>query len=540
MEEKRGIGYDIFLTLALSAGTVLMTRTHFEGGVWGKIEQNYISSFGLSAVLLFLVCVPVYYMLVSRTDRLLYRWLKKAPLQEKQESDRKTLLFWALLLIAAWLPYFLSYYPGGVYSDTFASINFIRSGTRTTQQPFLYTCLIQLLIWFGRLVGQDLTWSLGLLLALQMLILGAELLYFLHWMCRRRFPAALRNVIMAFLVFYPLIPLNGISVWKDTPFCMAVMLWMIALTDLYVNMRCGRWERRPFILFVIGMLLTAFTRNNGLYTIAFSAALFVIVSFRQPLFRKKTVCTGMLLAVFAAALIQGPVYRLAGIAHPPAAAKLGIPLQQIGSVVAYDGAITEEQKELLDRFIPYENIREHYSPCLADDLKWYADLDTQYLAEHQDEFWKLWLALLVKNPSLYVKAYLLETAGFWNIDVASNDAYVQTYVWPNRYGVVQTDYFQKWFGFSFQHFVTPRSYISGAWFFWIFLCALFFVTKHYGLRKSWLFSPQMGVWLTLMIATPIASSLRYIAPLLFTLPFILLLPVLLEREAREAKEKKQS
>lgn len=132
-----------------------------------------------------------------------------------------------------------------------------------------------------------------------------------------------------------------------------------------------------------------------------------------------------------------------------------------------------------------------------------------------------------------MKAYLLATADFWNVDVSVHDAYVQIFVWGGlgqQYGVTQTDYFEEWFGFSFRHFVSPRHYISCAWFFWIFFVSMLFVMKRYGWRTSYLFSPQMGVWLTIMIATPIAGSLRYIASLLFTLPFTVIIPILLERE----------
>ncbi len=44
-----------------------------------------------------------------------------------------------------------------------------------------------------------------------------------------------------------------------------------------------------------------------------------------------------------------------------------------------------------------------------------------------------------------------------------------------------------------------------------------------------LFIPQLGVWITLMIAVPVAVSLRYIAANMFTLPFIIIVPLLIYR-----------
>lgn len=53
--------------------------------------------------------------------------------------------------------------------------------------------------------------------------------------------------------------------------------------------------------------------------------------------------------------------------------------------------------------------------------------------------------------------------------------------------------------------------------------------KHYGWSKCFIFIPQIGIWITLMIATPVAVSLRYIAVNMFTLPFVIIVPLLVER-----------
>lgn len=392
----------------------------------------------------------------------------------------------------------------------------------------------------GQAVGKDLTWSMGLFLAVQMILLEAEFIYFLYWMLAKKINRVVRVAAMLFLIFFPLLPLYGISMWKDTPFCMAVFLWSIFMTDLYLNIQKNKWDLRIVVKFIAAMFLVAFTRNNGIYVVAFSTFVFVAVTFGKQFIRKKTIYCAMLLTIAAIIFIQGPLYRWGGISQTDTVENFGIPLQQIGSVVAYDGNITEEQKECIDRFLPYENIKEHYSPGLVDNLKWYTGLNGDYLSEHKKEFLELWVQLFIQNPRLYLEAYLLATAGSWNVDVATGDAYVQNFVWPNLFGMSQTDYFEKWFGFSFQHFVNPRHYISCAWFFWFFFVGMIFVMKHFGWRKSYLFTPQMGTWLTIMIATPMASSLRYVAALLFTLPFVIILPILLKREDTSENENPQT
>ena len=520
-------GYNIFLSVILSLCTVIMTRTKFSGDVWGTIDQNRFTKMGISAIPLFLFCFAIFYTIIHLTEPIMKKIFKTLCVaNEYKEEPLKIMKFWGALIIIAWLPYYLSYYPGGIYSDTFESISFYPN-ILTNRHPFLYNSLLFGAIKFGSFFNKDLSWSMGLFLGIQMILLELEIIYFLYWMLVHKLKREIRICAMLYMVFFPLIPLYSISIWKDTPFCMAFLLWFMFWIDLYTAIRKNQWNLKTMSGFVIGSFLVAFTRNNGIYIITFSTVILIIATCKYKFKRKNATYSVALLSIIAIAFIQGPVYKWAGISQVDVVENLGIPIQQIGRVVTCDGTITEEQKESVNHFIPYNNIKEHYSPCLVDNLKWYAELDSEYLSGHMKEFWALWIHLLIQNPKIYLEAYLLETLGFWNIDVTTGDAYVQNFIWNNPYELVQTDYFEKWFGFSFQHFVNPRNYLSSAWFFWIFFLGTVFIMKQYGWRKICLFAPQLGVWLTLMIATPIAVSLRYISALMFTIPFIIIVPVLL-------------
>lgn len=526
------MGYDLLLSAILSFVVVLITRVHFSGSASASAAENYFTKFGFSSIVLFIVLFVAFYFLIPFLDSKLYGCLQKARTEEGETNHGKAIRFWSILIAVAWLPYYLSYYPGGIYSDTFTSISFHYAGIICNRHPIFYNALLGLAIRFGELFGQDLGWSMGFFLAVQMILMEVEIIWFLHWMLVHRIDRRIRVCIMAFMVFFPLIPLYAISIWKDTLFSMAFFLWFMFAVDLFLDLKQQRWNIKTLAGYVIGMFLVAFTRNNGMYVVAFAAVMFVILTCTCSLqLMKKLFTYGVLL--FSAMLIyfiQGYVYRHAGVIPTDIVEDIGIPIQQICSVVVYDGDITEAQKESINRFIPYENIEEYFRPCVVDSIKWYADMDWGYLELHKPEFWDLWKHLLLQNPQIYIEEYLLETLGFWNVDVSGSNGYVMTEVWSNDYGVAQNDYFEKLFGFSFQHFVNPRHYISCAWFFWVFLIGMVFIMKHYKWTDCVMFMPQMGVWLTLMVATPLAISLRYVSPLLFTLPFAVIVPVLLEQQ----------
>lgn len=528
---KRRKCYDCCLAAVLSLGTTIMTRVQYSG-LGGPREDNYIAKFGVSSIVLFLLLLCAFLGVIHYADRPLKKLLAKLALSEQEVQDRKKIIgLWALVIILAWIPYYISYYPGGVFADTLGSIRYAQAGNLTNRHPFFYTMLIDISMKIGNLFHRDLTWSIGLFTAVQMLLLQFEFLHFVVWMLRHRINQRIRIFCSLFFVFFPLVPLYAVSVWKDTPFCMAVLFWMMFVVDLYMEIIDGKARMRTLAGFGIGMFLVAFTRNNGIYVVIFSVAVLTIMLFNRV--RRAHLCRvvvgyGLFLTAVIA-IIQGPVYNLVGISHTSKVENFGIPLQQVGAVVAYDGYITEEQKEVINRFISCENLKNSYCPTLVDTIKWSSEFDNHYFSEHTSEFLRLWMQLMKQNPGICFRAYLMATLGFWDVDFASGNAYVQNFVWENEMGVVMHDYFAEWFGFSFQHFVNPRNPISNAWFFWIFFIAAWFSMKHYGAKAFFLFTPQIGVWLTLMVATPIAVSLRYIASNMFTLPFVIIVPLLLER-----------
>ena len=65
----------------------------------------------------------------------------------------------------------------------------------------------------------------------------------------------------------------------------------------------------------------------------------------------------------------GPVYTKLDLNGEPVES-LGIFLNQMASVVAYDGDMTEEDREYMNGLLPLENYKDTYRPCVVDLLKW--------------------------------------------------------------------------------------------------------------------------------------------------------------------------
>lgn len=514
----------IFAFLAALCGG-LAQRVHFSGNVYDSIEINFIEPVTGKSAAVFITVLIVTYVILSLAEPRLFRLIQRLPASENDSrSMRRILLFWGVVLILWWSLYFLTYFPGGIYSDTFTSVNYASRNYLTNRHPFFYNCIVWVFVHLGYHFGKTITWSMALLYGTQMLAVGAEVLLFIYWMLKRNVNRVLRIAISCFFVFFNLIPMYAVSVWKDTPFCMAVLLWEVFTVDLYLESREGKIGRSTMTGFLLGLFLTAFTRNNGIYVCAFTVFI-MLFAVRGQKKAKILSC----LAVAICFVIQGPGYRLTGIDQTEPVENFAIPLQQVGAVMAYDGDMTEEQKAAIDRIFSGKSEEAAYAPALADNLKWYSPFDSKYFDSHIEEFLKLWAELLVQNPKLYIDAYLYETLGFWDIIETCGPAYAQDSVWPNIYGVEERNLLEENTGISLKEFFNPYKHLlSNALFFWIQLLSMFMIAKRFGWGTSFLFAADIGVWLTVMVATPIAFSLRYVAPLMFNLPFVLLIPHLIK------------
>lgn len=516
------------LIFGLASG--VMTLIHYIGSVWGTIQENYMLPMSLKTVFIFLgVSVLTYallsmgtYFIPKRVSGFLPEWW----------SDKRFLVLAAVLLFLAWLPYYLSYYPGGIYSDTFASISMaLGNGELKNTHPVIYTLMLRGVIEFFEGFG-TLFQALAAFFALQMLAVEGTILYFIWWMLKHKLPKWLAVCSMIYLIFFPLVPLNAVSVWKDIPFSLAVLFYTLNLIDLYLQHKRDERSYGASVGCMVWGLLVILTRNNGIYIVVGTTVFYILATFRHYKNRRYggVVYGLMILGILLSVVIEGPVYKSMGVKERNFTAFLGIPLQQVGRVVAYDGTITEEQKVQLERFMPYEEMKAKYVPCLTDSLKWDASFQHDYMNTHKKEFFQLWFELLLQNPKEYVKAYIMNTAGFWCLNVGGFDAYIQNYVWPNTSGIEQTDLFQKWFGFSFQNIVNPKKAISSAWYFWFLFFSMVICWKRFGFRTLAVYMPLFLVWATLMVATPIAVSMRYVEPLIFAAPLFVGIPLVMQRK----------
>lgn len=193
--------------------------------------------------------------------------------------------------------------------------------------------------------------------------------------------------------------------------------------------------------------------------------------------------------------------------------------------------MTEEQKAFLDHILPLENWKNDYNPGSADPLKWnHEKFDTKFLNEHKKEFMVVWAQMLPHNLNIYVEAYMRQTYWFWApVQRGTIDCYYSIETYADNQWLID---FTRENGIHDQpllpngiNSVLRKFYGLGKYYFregicfWLLLfSAVLLVLKNRRVQDLLLYVPGLLLWLTIMVSTPVSSSLRYVFVFVYTLP----------------------
>lgn len=527
--------YLLFL-LSLVVAFFFVADRHvvMQDNLFGTQDKNYLKPFAAPDILLwiaFAVGIYLLIMILSFVYRCKGHYLVTPGKVLQKPKPLFLIVFFAFLV--AWMPYVLSFFPGAVYADGFNSIWQGMSGTYNNHHPILFTLWVKACVMVGQAFWGSLTAGIVVYTITQTLIMAAVMAYFIVWMRQHGVHGLYCLVAAVFIAFFPLFPFYAIALWKDTYFSLAVFLFVLYHIDVVWSRLANICTGRGLFRYFVQAFFVCFLRNNGIYLVAFSFLVLLLLYRKAGLHVLKNYIVSTLIFLVAVYVVQGPVFS--SLIQPTEKVEsLGIPNQQIFAVFASeDGVYDEEDAAFISQIWDVEEMKEKYTPCLADTPKWYMDrFDEEYLDAHIGEYLAFWLRLGLKNPKIYIRAWLMETLCFWSPRYDGYAAYIQFGVWENDYGIEQNDLFDAVFGWSFYEKTYPHHPISAGLFFWIGMLsaavASCSVPKQNRLKAVLPVMPMLALWLTIMIATPIASSLRYAYSFVLFTPLTVAYPALMQ------------
>ena len=513
--------YLLFSTL-FSAMLIVSCHIFYDPNNNSTVDTAYVSDFHIVDLMGFFLLIPIIYVIMKMAE---FCFCAASTIFYGETRKKKLwvlLVFWAVILIS-WIPYVFSYFPGGIYADTVDSLNMaLKKAELDNHNPILYTMLWRFVFWItGAFRGEGEYYGLFFFTIFQTIVLALILAGFVYFCYKKGLHRYFLGLLLLLFAVFPLYPFYGISLWKDTPFSVVLFVFAVYLFHVFSH-NPKDITKGQLVGYGVGSVLIMFLRNNGIYIALFYSVLIVLMSVKNR--RKIAFKIGVLslIAILSAWFIQGPVFDKCGYNISKTVESLGVPIQQTAYILATDGNVSSEELEVLNEIMPLENWKALYNPIVVDTIKFDPSFNREYFQENVSEFIKVYVGLVMRNPVKAVKAYMLETLGFWNIFESSPTAYICNVNFGNV-PYYQGDYFDYFFGISFRNLVEPKNYISAAVFVWMMLATIAIcLEKHYYVGVIPIL-PTLGLWLSIMVAAPVAFSLRYVYGIFLCMPLYLII-----------------
>ncbi len=305
-----------------------------------------------------------------------------------------------VFLLVLWLPYFVIKIPGSVSTDALVQINqFLGNTELTTHHPLFSTFLIGGCVKIGMLFGSP---NIGILLyvILQYIAMAATFAYCISSINNYK-PGAVYNwVLLTFYAISPVFPNYATFVVKDTFYCCIFTIFVLSLLKIILNLKQESIEKKNIVMCSVTSFFVIISRNNGIFSVI--PTLFVLIIVILIKSKEKIKMASILaLPIILYCGYNFLQYDILKIEHGSVRETLSIPFQQTARYVKeHPEDVTNEEKEIINGVLDYENLAELYIPTVSDPVKGTYKEDEKALKE----YFKVWFEQLKKHPVTYVEA----------------------------------------------------------------------------------------------------------------------------------------
>ena len=466
------------------------------------------------------VGVSLYMTLSSIINKILKKYQRNDTLNTK-----KLFLFSFFLILTIDLFYlFFVAYPGNVSTDSISQIKQIMTGVYSNHHPYWHTRLMGLFINLGISIFGNINAGIAFFSVFQILFVALCFSYIVLsvWQFTKSKKATIFSLI--FIAFMPYNICYSCTLWKDVIFSMCVAVFITVLA------RIIRLDNSPvnYLILILSGIGFGLFRSNGWLALILS---FIFICFFLKKGDKRIIIT-LSSVIILTGILRGPILKNLKVQSTESAESLSIPIQQISRVI-YDGNdLSAEQEKLVNKLVTTNEIKTRYKPYISDPIKTIINTSKEksnYLSEHKADYLKLWISVGLKYPGEYLKAWIDQTKGYWN--GGYNYWVAASYVEKNSYGIqriVKIPLFEVLFYYYLNLFNLPVIKLFTSIGFNIWLVMFIIIHGISNKNKTTLsLVPLIGIWGTLLVATPVFCEFRYIYCLFTTLPIIATFPFLL-------------
>lgn len=474
----------------------------------------------------YFVCIMSFMAIVIRNVPNAIKKIENIKEYKLFTSNRKSFIFVFLIILVAYIPYLLSYYPGNVLID---SVVQILQGTGaialTNHHPVLHTELIALCMNIGKTIFNSYQTGAFIYTLIQTITTAAIFSFSIYYMAKKGVPVLIRVGAMLFYMFSPHICFYTITMYKDIPFALSILLVTIGLTEMIANTENFMKSKVKLALLAIAITLSMFFRNNGVYAIILTFP-FVLIMLRKYY---KQIVVVFLIPIIFYKIITGPVYNMCGIEQGSPREALSVPIQQFARLMVYkNDKLTEEQKAKIKQYLPIDNFEELYKEGFADPVK--SQFSEDGFKQDKSGLIKLYIELALKFPKDTVESFVKGSFGYY---------YPNTIGW-GVYTGVNTEQFGEYNEYKFEQqpivkigvldkineFVNTRNipiismFANIGFLFWVVLACITYNIYNKKYKNILIFLPVLFIWLT-ALASPVFCEPRYVYSIFTCLPLFI-------------------
>ena len=455
-------------------------------------------------------------------------------------NSRKMFFIYFLLIVICYTPYFLHYYPGICSNDSLYELVEAKwsMGNLVNHHPVFHIFIIHICEKIGNIFGNSDEYGVAVYSIMQLIFTSFVFSYTSRYLTIKKVNKYIILGIMMFFILYVPFGIYSVTMWKDVPFALFMLLWLIELYELVTNEKYLN-NKKQIIKFLTIAIMVILFRNNGIYvvTITLMTSIFAMIGKRK----KMLFCTIFIIVFYL--LYKGPIFKVLNIKDGPKKEALSIPIQQIARTVKYNGdKLTDEECWRIDSYLPYDEIGDAYYELTSDPVKEMFKEDN--FEKDKIGFVKIWGKLLIKYPGEYIDSFLCGCFGYWYPQ--ENNWVIAT--WDNNYDTPSYKYERvpivkidtiDYVSSMINNRKIPL--ISNLWnvglvFIVIFVCMGYVIYKKQ-YRLIMIYIPIIALWLT-TIASPVWCEYRYVYSAFTTLPMTTLVAIhITNKNSREKIER---
>ncbi len=521
---KIKIRFSWLLSIIFSTGYILgyifLQEKHINSGMQAF---KYIVAW-LVGILIYHVLIQIFWCLVQG-DYL----QKNKKIQTWIVWQHPFVITFIFLCICWTIPIVLKY-PAGICFDASWQIDQgMGNVPLTTHHPIFHTMLM---VWFVKFGMKLYSANVGIFLFCVVEAIILALIFSFAVKCLVDLQAKYWSILLAviFFGFSPFITGYVGTVIKDVYFVAMCVLYITTLI-VYAADRELFWSKFYYsILFILATVGMVLFRNNGLYMCAPTALVLMVYEFkkRDNKFIKHIVIIAMscILAVTASKTLTHIYQPEKG----SIAEALSLPFQQTARYVKiYGNEVTEKEKKIISKVLPYDRLGELYDPYISDPVKFY--FNSSATGDDLKQYLNVWWRQFLKHPTCYVKATVQQNIfliypGYNNyayyLNSNANNYFYQKeqyFTTPRKIALLQQKYFEYLVGCHSVPIISLLNnmalYIMGMF------CLLIFSWKKHNYNSMFFFIPLILSVLIIVAAPTIRGHVRYAFPVIYTFPLIL-------------------